>query len=140
MSSADTTSAVEQEILRLEEELARAETGTDVAALDRIYADDVMVATPFGTVDKAAVMAEFHLIANKAATGEARLDACDKEDLKTRVYGETAVTTYGLRARGQYEGRDINQQFQIMNVWMKREGRWRIVARHSFTAEQTKTE
>lgn len=140
MTNASQNSVVEREILRLEEDLGRAEMRADVAALERIYADDVMVMTPFGTIDKAAAMAEFHLIASKVAAGQASLETFDKEEIKARAYGETAVTNYRLSATGRYEGQDISQQFQIMNVWMKREGRWQIVARHSAIIEQAKTE
>ena len=139
-SSADQESDVEREVLRLEEELRRAEMQADVAALDRTYADDVMVTTPFGVVDKQAVMAEFHLIASKAAAGEAKLETFNKENIKARAYGDTAVTSYRVNATGQYEGRELSQQFQITNVWMKREGRWQIVARHSASIEQTRVE
>ena len=44
---------------RLEEELMQTELRLDVQALDRIYADDIMVTAPIGIcVDKSAVMTE----------------------------------------------------------------------------------
>ncbi|HYG81057.1 MAG TPA: nuclear transport factor 2 family protein [Pyrinomonadaceae bacterium] len=109
-----------REILRLEDELTRASVEADVAALDRMYADDVMVATPFGVMDKSAVMAEFHQVAGKAAAGLARLDNHSMLNAEARVYGDTAVTSYDLSVAGQYEGRALSQRFRIMNVWMKR--------------------
>jgi hypothetical protein len=44
------SSNVEQEILRLEEELRQAEMQLDIATLDRTYADDIMVTAPVGIV------------------------------------------------------------------------------------------
>ena len=126
----------DQEILRLEEELTHAEIQADIEALDQFYADDLMVTTPFGVIGKSAVMAEFHQIADKVAAGEAKLETYDKEDVKARVYGETAVTSYRLKTTGRYEGQEISQQFQIMNVWTKRAGQWQIVARHTAIIEE----
>lgn len=136
MSESEGPTDAEQEISRLDEELTRAAIQADVAALDQIFADDVLVTTPFGVIGKSAVMAEFHQLARKVAAGEAKLGSYSKEEMRARVYGETAVTSYRLTAKGQYEGQEISQQFQIMDVWMKRAGRWQIVARHTAIIEE----
>ena len=73
---------VEKEILRLEEELMQTELRLDVQALDRIYADDIMVTAPIGIcVDKSAVMTEVCNAAENAA-----ISRYDKDDLKVRVW------------------------------------------------------
>ena len=123
---------VEKEILRLEEELTRTEMRLDIEALDRIYADDIMVTAPIGLcVDKPAVMKEVRDAAEKAVVGR-----YDKADLKVRAYGDTAVTSYRMTAEATFEGTEIKRQLCITNVWMKREGRWQIVARHTADLEQ----
>lgn len=123
---------VEKEILRLEEDLTRTEMRVDIEALDRIYADDIMVTAPIGLcVDKPAVMAEVQQAADKA-----KVERYDKDDLKVRAYGDTAVTSYRITAKAMFEGIEINRQFCITNVWMKRGGRWQIVARHTANLEQ----
>src|SRR5688572_1902895 len=106
--------AVEKEILRLEEELTQTEMRIDVEALDRIYADDIMVTAPIGlVVDKPAVMAEVRLAAEKA-----KVERYDKDNLKLRSYGDTAVTSYRITTKARFEETDINAQFCITNVWM----------------------
>ena len=123
---------VEREILTLEEELTETEMRLDVEALDRIYADDIMVTAPIGLcVDKPTVMTEVRLAADKA-----KVERYDKDDLKVRAYGDTAVTSYRITAKARFEETDINAQFCITNVWMKRQGRWQIVARHTANLEQ----
>ena len=123
---------VEKEVLKLEEELTQTEMRLDVEALDRIYADDIMVTAPIGLcVDKAAVMTEV-----RQASQKAKIEKYDKDDLKVRAYGDTAVSSYRMSARATFEGTVIDRQFCITNVWMKREGRWQIVARHSANLEQ----
>jgi len=131
----------ERRMLRLEEELRQSELSVDISKLDQIYADDVMVTTPGGVVvDKSVVMAEFHQIADKAAVGQAKIESYNKDEIKARTYGDTAVTSYLATVKGQFEGTDVNRQFQITNVWMKRQDRWQIVARHTASIESPKTE
>ena len=117
----------EREIAKLEEELTRTESRVDVDALERIYADDIMVTAPIGVcVDKPAVMTEIRQAAEKAVIGR-----YDKDDLKVRSYGETAVTSYLMTAEARVDGMDIKRKFCITNVWMKRNAHWQIVARHT---------
>jgi ketosteroid isomerase-like protein len=125
---------VEKEIRKLEEELTQTEMRLDVDALDRIYADDIMVTAPIGIcVDKPAVMTEVRQAAQKA-----RVERYDKDDLKVRAYGDTAVTSYRITAKARFEDTDINARFCITNVWMKRQEGWQIVARHTANLEQEK--
>jgi len=123
---------LEKEILKLEEELTQTEMRLDVEALDRIYADDIMVTAPIGLcVDKPAVMAEVRLAADKA-----KVERYDKDDLKVRGYGDTAVTSYRITAKARFEETELNRVFCITNVWLKRQGQWQIVARHTANLEQ----
>ncbi|PYS34744.1 MAG: hypothetical protein DMF75_05615 [Acidobacteria bacterium] len=118
---------VENEIRKLEEELTQTEMRLDVEALDRVYADDIMVTAPIGIcVDKPAVMTEVRQAAEKAVVGK-----YDKTDLKARAYGDTAVTSYRMAAEATFEGMEIKRQLCITNVWMKRNGGWQVVARHT---------
>jgi ketosteroid isomerase-like protein len=120
-------SETEKEIVKLEEQLAETEMRVDVPALDRIYADDIMVTAPIGIcVDKPAVMSEIRQAAEKAVIGR-----YDKEDLKVRAYGDTAVSSYRMTAEATFEGMDIKRSLCITNVWMKRDKEWQIVARHT---------
>jgi len=118
---------IEKEILRIEETLTQTEMKLDVEALDRIYADDIMVTAPVGVcVDKPAVMDEVRLAAAKAVIGK-----YDKDDLKVRAFGDTAVSSYRMTAEATFEGVEIKQSFCITNVWMRRSDGWQIVARHT---------
>jgi len=118
---------IERQIVRLEEELTQTEMRVDVDALDRIYADDIMVTAPIGIcVDKPAVMTEVRQAADKALVGR-----FDKDDLKVRSYGDTAVASYRMTAEATFEGVEIKRQLCITNVWMKRIDQWQIVARHT---------
>ena len=118
---------VEREIRKLEEELTQTEMRVDVAALDRIYADDIMVTAPIGIcVDKLAVMNEVRQASEKAMVGR-----YDKDDLKVRAYGDTGVSSYRITAQATVEGMHINRKLRVTNVWIKRNSNWQIVARHT---------
>jgi ketosteroid isomerase-like protein len=118
---------VEKEIQQLEEQLTQTEMRVDVDALDRIFADDIMVTAPVGIcVDKSAVMTEVRQAAEKAVVGR-----YEKDDLRVRSYGDTAVSSYRMSAEATFDGIEIKRQLCITNVWMKRNGGWQIVARHT---------
>lgn len=118
---------IEKEITRLEEKMTQTESRLDVAALDRIYAEDIMVTAPIGIcVDKPAVMDEVRRAATQAVIGR-----YDKDDLKVRAYGDTAVSSYRMTAWATVEGKEIKRSLCITNVWMKRNGSWQIISRHT---------
>jgi ketosteroid isomerase-like protein len=124
-----------QEILDLEEQLRQAEMSVDLAALNSFFADDIMVTAPAGiVVDKATCASEFERAA------KVKIEKYDKEDINVRTFSDTAVTSYRVRARAEYQGTSIENQFRMTNVWLKREGRWQVVARHTTMLEQPKTE
>lgn len=127
-------SNLEQEILKLEEDLYQAELRLDAAELDRTFAPDIMVTAPIGiVVDKPAVMDEVRLAASKA-----KVETYQKDNLKVRAYGDTAVASYRLTLKGTFEGVEINRQIQVSNVWLKRQGQWQVIARHTASLEQEK--
>jgi hypothetical protein len=96
---------VEREIVKLEKELTQTEMRVDVQALDRIYADDIMVTAPIGIcVDKPAVMNEVRQAADKAVVGR-----YDKDDLRVRAYGDTAVSSYRMTAEASLEGTELKR-------------------------------
>ena len=118
---------VELEIIKLEEELTHTEMHVDVEALDRIFADDIMVTAPIGIcVDKPAVMTEIRSAAEKAA-----ISKYDKEDLKVRAFDGIAVSSYRMSAQAVFEGTELKRELCVTNVWLKRNGQWQIVARHT---------
>ena len=124
-----------QEILNLEEQLRQAEMRVDRVALDAFFADEIMVTAPIGVVvDKAACADEFERAA------KVKIERYDKEDINVRIFGDTAITSYRVDAKAEYEGAQIDHQFRITNVWLKRDGRWQVVARHTAMIEQPKSE
>ena len=118
--------AFELEIIKLEEELRQAEMSVQVEALERFYADDIMVTAPIGCVlGKSHIRDEI----NRART--ARVEVYHKDDFQVRAFGETVVASFRLTVKGQHEGVDISQQFRLSDVWLRRGGKWQVVSRHT---------
>lgn len=125
----------EQEVLALEEELRLAEMQVDRKKLDAFFAEDIIVTAPIGiVVDKAAVMDEVE------RASKVKIEDYSKDDIQVRIFGDTVVTSYRVQARAEHEGVKIDQRFRMSNVWLKRDGRWQVVARHGAKLEQPKTE
>jgi ketosteroid isomerase-like protein len=132
-----------QEILAAEEELTRATRILDIEALDRIYADDVIVTGVLdGTCAKPAIMDELRRgVAERdgaKASGKQIVTVYDKEDLTVAVHGDTAISTYRFVFTAKGESIDVQRRHRTTNVWMKRRERWQIVAAHTAFALDAK--
>jgi ketosteroid isomerase-like protein len=88
----------------------------DQVALASIYADDFTVTTDTGDVHTKVQRLEW------VKANAARLSTLEFQDLKTRVYGDTAVVT----GRATSTAGAINSR--IIQVWVKQGGTWRVVA------------
>jgi len=112
----------ERILKNLEQEWSTAPFRHDAAALDRIIADDWVSFTWDGeTITKAQVIADASSGANTAQSQE-------MQDVKVRVFGDSAVVTGGLLQKSQYQGRDMSGHYLWTDVFVRRNGRWQAVA------------
>ena len=109
---------------QLDQERIQAQVGADAAALDRLYAEDFIGIGPSGTVrTKAQVIADF-------TSGSLRFQSITTDDVKWRVYGDTAVETGRSTMNGQDRGKVVPRDNRFTRVWVRRQGRWQLVANH----------
>lgn len=52
-------------------------------------------------------------------------------DVKIHVYGETAVMRSRYTQDATVGGNDRSGEMLVTDVWVKRDGRWQVVARHT---------
>ncbi|MGA9773019.1 MAG: DUF4440 domain-containing protein [Blastocatellia bacterium] len=134
--------SVEQDLLKLEREWLDAYTKRDVAAMERIEADDFTITFSDGTVMTKAD--EIARLKNPAPAGAPPIFMT--ADTKVRIYGDTAVLTGKVIQRGTYrdgpqKGQDYNLQHRYTDVYVKRNGRWQVVASQlSGLASQTSSQ
>ncbi len=115
-------SRTEQELLKLNQEYDMALVRGDAAALDRIYANEFVYTTFDGTVRDKTQQLAF------TKSGDLRLESGQSDDVEIRVYENTAVMTGRFTAKGQFRGKTIDIRERYTAVWVKKDGRWRLVA------------
>jgi ketosteroid isomerase-like protein len=126
----------EQEVLTQEENLTLATRNLDIAALQQIYADDILMTSVLGdTCGKSTVIDEAKRGAAQRAGAVAdpkHIEASyDKEDLKIVLLSDAAVTSYRFVVRMKGPGIDVHRRYRTTNVWAKRHESWQVVAAHT---------
>ena len=120
----DPGTTVEQVIRKLDNERIQAQIHADATALERIYADDFIGVGPSGAVrTKPQVIADF-------TSGDLRFQSITTDDVRVRVYGNAAVETGNSTFNGQDKGNAVPHDTRFTRVWIKQQGRWRLVANH----------
>ena len=122
--SSDQKSSVEQTIRQLDNERIQAQIHADATALDRIYAEDFIGIGPSGTVrHKPEVLSDF-------TSGHLKFQSITTDEVQVRVYENTAVETGLSTMVGQDKGKAVPRDNRFTRVWVKQQGRWRLVANH----------
>ena len=124
----DQRSIVEQVIRKLDNERIQAQIHADATALKRIYADDFIGVGPSGTVrTKPQVISDF-------TSGDLKFQSITTDDVRVRVYENAAVETGRSTMDGQDKGKAVPRDTRFTRVWIKQQGRWRLVANHYSTS------
>jgi ketosteroid isomerase-like protein len=120
---AATDPQAEQELRWANDEWARALAQRDEAALDRIMADDFVLAYPFEGDDKGQFIAD-------VLTGEVKVESLEAHGATMRVCGGAGIVFGTETANWHYRGRDLSGLYRFVRVYTRKEGRWQIVALH----------
>ncbi len=112
----------EQAVLRVTQDWLDADERHDRAALDKIIASDFVGTAPRGrTVYKRDIIPE-------ANSTEAHGLNITTQDVKARVFGETAIVTG--RGIGKTPERAAQGELRFTVVFVKRADQWQLVAAH----------
>jgi len=116
--------SIEQVIRQLDDERIQAQIQSDGAALERIYAADFIGVGPSGAVrTKPQVISDF-------TSGELKFQSITTDEVQVRIYGNTAVETGRSTMNGQDRGKAVPRENRFSRVWVKQQGRWRLVLNH----------
>jgi len=66
--------------------------------------------------------------------GTDTVTAAHNEDMVVQCYGTTAVVTGWLVLEGRSSGAPFVRRYRFTDTWMRRNGRWRIVAAEDYLA------
>jgi ketosteroid isomerase-like protein len=117
---------LEQELMRAERDWSAAFLSHDVSVVDRILADDFI-----GT-DGRGIMTD-----KRQELEDARAETPDRkvlseaiDDMKVRVYGDTAIVNGRATEKVQAGGKEFVVRYRRTDVFVKRGGRWQCVSFH----------
>lgn len=109
--------SVEDTLIQMDKTWTAAELKGDKKAAAMYVADDYRATAQDGTIDdKTSYLASI----------QATTDTDVADDYNVRVFGDTAIMTH----RGTVTGKNP-LVYRSTHVWMKRGGKWQIVAHHS---------
>jgi ketosteroid isomerase-like protein len=111
-----------REIEGLESEWRTAVVQNDVATINRLLADDYLGINPNGTLEtKADALAQHR-------SGTMKVTSIEPDNVRVRVYGDTAVVTSRVDVQGTDGDRDISGRYHYTRVYSHRSGEWKIVS------------
>lgn len=116
----------EQQVMALNRAWADAITKGDAAALDRLFADDMIVTSGSGEIRTKA--GEIKDAAGAPDPDFVWTHPFTTEDVRVKIYKDAAVVTGLARWGFKYKGNEVNQQRRYTHLYVKQQGQWRIVA------------
>jgi ketosteroid isomerase-like protein len=112
---------MQEELLKLENDFARAVTNNDVDAVDGFLADDWIIVDPDGDIiDKARFLGVIK-------SGALSHETMESADLRARLYGNTAVVTGLTTTKGKFMGQDFTTCERATDIFVKQNDRWQCV-------------
>ncbi|MDQ5844596.1 MAG: nuclear transport factor 2 family protein [Acidobacteriota bacterium] len=113
-----------KELTRLESVWNDAHVRGDATALDRIWADDLVVTVPdMPVMNKEESLAIWR-------SGKLKFHSYKTSDLRIRVYGTAAVVTGQLERRRTNNVQEFEDDWRFTKVYVRRGGNWLVVAWH----------
>ena len=129
------TDAREQaEIETLEQREARAMLGADVSTLQTLWADDLIVNST------ANLIAGKEILLEMIKSGRLKLRTYERRPVRISVFGDLVVTTGNEVSQLIGDVAEYKLFVSYMNVWAKRDGDWRLIARHVGLIQREKPE
>jgi len=122
-TSGSAQATAEVEVRKAQDELIDAYLRRDVAALDRLLADEYTFVNDDagGVADKKQILASF------GSRGDRRITSYRRQDDRVRLYGDVAVLTYRYQSTETYNGRNSGGDYRVTRILVKRGGRWQMV-------------
>jgi len=121
-NDASTTASDQAELERLEKVWNEAHLRGDAAALDDLWAEELVV-----TVPRMQVMNKKQSLAIWR-TGRMKFQRYETSDIAVRVFGDAAVVTGRLLRERTFGDRNIHEDWRFTKVYVRRQGKWRVVS------------
>ena len=115
----------ERELKQLIDDLCEAVVKADIAVLERVLHEDYVHHRPRGTVEDRAQYLE-----NRKAR-RVDFDSLVADEIKVRVYGDTALVTGRSIAKGRDQHGTMDEHRRWTRVLVRQDGRWQFVHFHA---------
>jgi uncharacterized protein (TIGR02246 family) len=126
----------EQAVMDAQRRWEKALQEFDLDSLQSLLAEDYSQTDLRGKVqDRASWFEYFKAYVAAVHAGDAHFEL-SFEDVKMRVYGESAVVTGGAAVKGQKGGVLVNNVIRFTNVWVRRQGTWHLVSYQATPVER----
>ncbi len=115
---------MEEEILKAEKGFADAIARNNPEEIGRFVADDwIIISADGGIIDKKRFL---EVIKSGALTHE----MMESDDIRVRLYGDSAVLTALTRSKGKFMGQEFTTEERATDFFVKLDGRWRCALTH----------
>ena len=122
MKSAAAAEDVKEQVMKAEDARNEALPKGDIAALEKIYADDLVYTNARGeTLTKAQHLAELK-------GRKLNFQSFKHSDVQVHVYGDTGIVTGVSTSAVSYNGTVSSSPRKFVNVYVKQNGRWLCAA------------
>ena len=114
-----------QAIAGIEQRIAKAWVERDRSTIDAMLAPEWSVTDASGQV-----LTKEQVLQETFGSTDRRIDSMTIDDVQVRLFGDFAVATGRTRATGSYRGASSSVVLRFTDVFVRRDGQWRVVASH----------
>jgi ketosteroid isomerase-like protein len=124
VGQSDTPSDVEATITQLERDWVAAIVKNDSAAVGTLLADDFVGTSPTAhTFTKSLALQDMK-------SGKYGVQSMLLDEITVNTYGDVAVAFSSQQEKSRYNGKDVSGHYHYTDVWVKKDGKWQVVASH----------
>jgi ketosteroid isomerase-like protein len=124
--------SIEREVLKVEAQRDEAMQKADMAVLNRIYADDIVIVNTHGRhLTKAQRLADFQ-------SGDLKFLSFDQGDYSFHIYGDTVILNGRASSVVQFHGNVNRIPRRFTLTYIKFNGEWRLVAQNETLMDEPK--
>jgi ketosteroid isomerase-like protein len=112
---------MEEELLKVEKGFVDAIAKNDLEAIERFVTDDwIIINADVGIIDRERFLGVIK-------SGTLTHEMMESDDMRVRVYGDSAVVSALTRSKGKFMGQEFTTHERSTDVFVRRDGQWRCV-------------
>jgi ketosteroid isomerase-like protein len=123
---------MEEELIKVEKEFSDAIVRNDPESIERFVTDDwIIINADGGIIEKERFL---EVIKSGALTHE----MMQSDDIRVRVYGDSAVVSALTRSKGKFMGQEFTTHERSTDVFVRHDRQWRCVLTSSLDLRRSK--